>query len=138
MNKPLRFRIGEIQIAALWQECLESIHAELGDEFAFPGSIVDSVLIIDPGGEARAVDLLRDAVEGMHQQGDHEYRDALAAILARLERAMAPAVVLLSAEDARAARDAALTAYRGDPCPDTEHALQAAHRAMVQAIDAAK
>lgn len=132
-------RLGDVQIAALWQEILESIHAEAGD--AFPGSLDGQNLTVEVGGEARAEQLIGDAAEGCREQGDSEYSDALARIVERLQRARnasMPVAPTLDATEARAVYDRAVQAWRADRSPEQERAVRVAHRAMVAAVDAAK
>ena len=132
-------RLGDVQIGALWQEILESIHEENGDEF--PGHLDGSTLTIDPGGEDRAEELLRSAVEGCGIHGDREYSLALSRIVERLQRARAasiPVAPILGATEAQAAYDRAVAAWRADPHQGNEQAVREAHRVKVMAIDAAK
>ena len=78
--------LGHVQIAALWQECLESIHAEAGD--AFPGSLAGFVLTVTD--RERACSLLTDAANSADDDHDAPVRDALTTLCARLRRAELP------------------------------------------------
>lgn len=79
--------LGDVQIAALAQEILDPIHAELSEEFAFPGTLEGDVLTVEPGGFAKAQSLLEDAANGLGDPGpqhDGEYSRALWSVVKRL------------------------------------------------------
>ncbi len=81
--------LGSAQLAALWQECFDSIHAEAGDPF--PGTLDGDVLTVERVDFAAAQSMLEGAANGLGDPGpahDGEYSRALWAVVRRLRAAV--------------------------------------------------
>ncbi len=83
--------LGSTQVAALWQECFDDIHAEAGD--VIPGTLDGDVLTVERADFAAAQSKLEDVANGLGDPGpqhDVEYSRALWAVVRRLRVQVAP------------------------------------------------
>jgi hypothetical protein len=82
-------RIGPTQHSALAVYVFDSIHGDEDcGEAPFPGTLSESSLTVDLGQREAAVTWLLDASNSADDDGDVEFRDALAALVPRVRRAV--------------------------------------------------